>query len=52
MNGFFGDMFDLDRSGSLDFAEQTLEFMFIDVLEKEERRWETETDDDDVSFFA
>ncbi len=38
--GIFGDMFDFNNDGNLDAFEQSLEFMFLDQLTK---------DDSDVS---
>ena len=35
-NGIFGGMFDLNSDGNLDVFEQTLEFMFLDELAKDE----------------
>ena len=40
VNGIFGDMFDMNNDGNLDAFEQSLEFMFLDQLTK---------DDSDVS---
>ena len=41
-NGIFGDLFDFDGDGNLDVFEQTMEFMFLDELMK------NESDDDDL----
>lgn len=35
-NSIFGDMFDLNNDGNFDAFEQTLEFMFLDELAKDE----------------
>ena len=35
-SGIFGDMFDFNNDGNLDTFEQSLEFMFLDQLTKEE----------------
>lgn len=35
-NGIFGEIFDLNNDGNLDVFEQSLEFMFLDELTKEE----------------
>lgn len=43
-NDIFGDMFDLNNDGNLDAFEQSLEFMFLDELTKEES---TDSYDDD-----
>lgn len=43
-NGILGDMFDLNNDGNLDAFEQTLEFMFLDELTKDES---DDSDNDD-----
>ena len=43
-NDIFGDMFDLNNDGNLDAFEQSLEFMFLDELTKEES---ADSDNDD-----
>ena len=43
-NGIFGDMFDFNNDGNLDAFEQTLEFMFLDKLTKDES---DDSDNDD-----
>ena len=35
-NGIFGDLFDLNGDGNLDYFEQGLEFMLLDELLKED----------------
>ena len=42
MPGIFGDLFDLDGNGKLDWFEETMEFMLLEELEKE-------LEDDDFS---
>lgn len=32
INGFFGDMFDFNNDGNLDYFEQTVEFTFLNEL--------------------
>ena len=44
-NGIFGDLFDLNGDGNLDYFEQGLEFMLLDELLKED-----EEDDFDLDF--
>ena len=46
-DGIFGGLFDLDRDGKLDLFEQTLEFMAISELMKED---EDSDSDDDFDF--
>ena len=36
MNGFFGDLFDLNGDGDIDIFESGLEFMLLNELEKED----------------
>ena len=43
-NGIFCGMFDLNSDGNLDAFEQTLEFMFLDELAKDES---DDSDNDD-----
>ena len=45
-DGIFGDMFDMNGDDNLDFAEQGLEFMFMDHLMKEEEEDSYDEDDD------
>lgn len=46
-NGIFGDLFDLNGDGNLDYFEQGLEFMLLDELLKEDEEDEFDLDIDD-----
>ncbi|MBQ0098165.1 MAG: hypothetical protein KBS62_04450 [Oscillospiraceae bacterium] len=41
-DGIFGDMFDFNGDGHLDYGEQTLEFMFLEELINEDEGGEDE----------
>lgn len=49
--GFFGDMFDFDRNGDLDFFEQAAEMTFLDMLQKEEEEKRHAQDDCNYNDF-
>lgn len=45
--GLFGDLFDFNGDGKLDWVEQAMEFQFIDSLMKDD---EDEDDDEEDDF--
>ncbi len=49
-DGIFGGMFDLDGDGKLDPLEQTLEFMAISELMKEDEDSDLDFCYDDIDF--
>ena len=46
-NGIFGDLFDLNGDGNLNYFEQGLEFMLLDELLKEDEEDEFDLDIED-----
>jgi len=46
--GIFGDMFDFNRDGKLDFIEQAAEFAFLDDLIELEKKDNEESEEENL----